>query len=258
MSAVDEVIFWGVAYTCFLAATVAYIVALWRGLDVAALVGRLTGALGAGLMVGGLALRLARIGRWLPAGSGEVATAAAVVAVIVLLIFERRGKLQSGGAGVLVWVVLLDSFVLWSLVIGGQGSVALVTGRANVLDVLRVTLDVIACGCLLVSGGLGLARLIPARWSVAGRPSADALDVEAWRALVWGTSALSGRLVIGALAVYLAGRNLWAAESGLLGPMAAWVACGGIVAVERAGGWRATLAMLATAAALVAMLAGGG
>lgn len=254
----DEVVFWGIAYACLLAAAGAYIVVLWRGLDVAALVGRLTGALGAGLMAVGLVLRLARVGRWLPTGGGELATAVAVVAVIVVLILEWRGKLQGGGAGVFVLVVLLDSFVLWSLVVEGRESVALVIGPFQTLDALRVALDVIAYGCLLVGGGIGLVRLIPAQWPVAGRSSGDELDAEAWRALVWGTSALSGGLIIAALAAYLAGRNLWAPESGLLEPMAVWVACSGTVAVERAGGWRAPLVILAIAMVLAVMLGGGG
>ncbi|MDY7039625.1 MAG: hypothetical protein SVX38_02040 [Chloroflexota bacterium] len=231
----DEVVFWGIAYACLLVATGAYLVVLWKGMDVAALVGRLTGALGAVLMTTGLILRLARTGRWFLAGSGEIAVAAVMVAVIVFLGLERWRGLRGDGAGVFLLAVLLDSFALWSLVIRGEGDIPLVAGGGDVLVPLRVALDVVAYGCLLAGGGVGLVRAIPARWPVAGRPSADALDAEAWRAFAWGVSALSGGLVIGALAAYLAGLSLWSPESGLLWSMAVWAVCGGVVAVRRSG-----------------------
>jgi ABC-type transport system involved in cytochrome c biogenesis permease subunit len=257
MIAMDEIVFWGIAYACFLVATGAYVVILWRGLDVAVLVGRLTGSLGAVLMAAGLIIRLARTGRWFPIGSGEVAVAVVVIAAVVFLVVERWGELQGGGAGVFLLVVLLDSFVLWGLVILEEGSIPSVMGDSSVLATLRVALDAVAYGCLLVSGGISLVRMVPARLSIASYLPDDALDAEAWRTLVWGVLALSGGLVIGALAAYLAGRSLWSPESGLLWPMAVWVVCGGSVAVGRAGGWRAALTTLATVAAFVAVLGGG-
>lgn len=264
----DEIVFWGIAYACFLVAAGSYIIVLWRGLDVAALVGRLTGSLAAVLMAAGLVVRLARAGRWFLAGGGEIAVATAIVSVVVFLLLGRRGKLQGGGAGIFLLVVLLDSFALWSLVIGSEGGVPPVAGfvasaqpngEGDVLVALRVALDVVAYGCLLVGGGIGLVRLIPAQWPLAGRPPADALDVGVWRAFVWGVSALSGGLVIGALAAYLAGRSLWSPESGLLWPMAVWAVCGGVVAVERAGTgrWLAVLATPVAAAVFMVILGGG-
>ena len=258
MVAVDEIVFWGIAYACFLVAAGAYALVLWQGLDVATLVGRLTGSLGAVLTAAGLAVRMARAGRWLLTGGGEVAVLVAVLAVVAFLLLERRSKLQGAGAGVFLLVVLLDSFALWSLVVRGAGSVPRVAGGGGVLATLRVALDAVAYGCLLVGGGIGLVRMIPARWSAAGRPPEAVLDVEAWRAFVWGASALSGGLLIGVLAAYLAGHGLWSPESGLLWPMGVWAVCGGSVVMEWVGGWRATLATLAAAAAFVVMLGGGG
>jgi len=259
MIAVDEIVFWGIAYACFLVAAGAYAVVLWRGLDVATLVGRLTGSLGAVLTVVGLAVRLARAGRWLLVGSGEVAVLVVVIAVVAFLLLGRRSKLQGGGVGVFLLIVLLDSFALWSLVIRGAGGIPLVAGGGGgVLATLRVALDAVAYGCLLVGGGFGLVGMIPARWPAAGRPSADAVDVAAWQAFIWGASALSGGLLIGVLAAYLAGYSLWSPESGLLWSMGVWAVCGGSVVVERVGSWRAALATLATAAAFVVMLGGGG
>ncbi|HIP95919.1 MAG TPA: hypothetical protein EYH32_01745, partial [Anaerolineae bacterium] len=123
MVAVDEIVFWGIAYACFLVAAGAYALVLWQGLDVATLVGRLTGSLGAVLTAAGLAVRMARAGRWLLTGGGEVAVLVAVLAVVAFLLLERRSKLQGAGAGVFLLIVLLDSFVLWSLVVRGAGSV---------------------------------------------------------------------------------------------------------------------------------------
>jgi hypothetical protein len=254
---VDEVIFWGIAYAFLLASAGAYIVVLWRGLDVAALVGRLMGAVGAVLAAAGLILCLARTCRWFQMESSELAVMAAAVAVIVVLILERWGRLRGGAAGVLVLVVLLYSFALWGLVIGGGDEILSVAGKVNFLQASPVLLNAIAYGCLLVAGGIGLVRLIPARGSVAGRPPEDVLDDEAWRVFVWATSALSGGLAVGAGDAYLSGRNLWSSEAGLLLPMAVWLVCGGTVAVKRAGGWRATLATLATVVTFVVMLSGG-
>ncbi|MCR4407965.1 MAG: hypothetical protein NUW24_13780 [Anaerolineae bacterium] len=273
---VDEVAFWGMAYACLLAAAGAYIVALWRRADQATLVGRVTGALGVVLMMAGLAIRLIGSDHWLPVVSSEVTTATLAVAIVLFLIWERQGKLQWYGAGIFVLVVLLDSLVLRDLVMDGQTKPALTHGGFNILDLLSVWLRVVAGGCLLVGGGLGLMRLIPMRRPLADRESEGELDScrttpaelsyvtegkldgGAWRAFVWGISALSGSLIVSAVATALAGRDPWAAESGLLRPLATWAVCAGTVAVERARGWRASLALLAAAVTCITMLSGGG
>lgn len=244
----DEVSLWGIAYACFLAATGAYIVAWWRRVDQAALVGRVTGALGAVLVMAGLAIRLIGSGRWLPVAGGDVMATTLVVTVILFLAWERQGKLQWYGAGVFVLAVLLDSFVLRDLVINGQVKTALTNGGFNALDSLSVWLRVGAYGCLLVGGGLGL---------IDSRTTPGELSYVTERAFVWGTSALSGSLIVSTVALALVGRDPWAAESGLLWPLAAWAVCAGTVAVERARGWRASLALLAAAVTCVVMLSGG-
>lgn len=255
---VDEISLWGMAYACFLAATGAYIVALWRRADQAVPVGRITGTFGVVLMVAGLAIRLIGRGRWLPVTGDDVMVATLAIAVILFFMWERQGKLQRYGAGIFVLVLLLDSFVLRGLVTGGQGGIARAMGGFNILDVLRVALEVVAYGCLLVGGGIGLVRLIPVRWPLADRVPEDEPDERAWRAFVWGISALSGSLIVGTVATALAGRDPWAAESGLLWPMATWAVGAGTVAVEQARGWRAPLALLAAAVTCIAMLSGGG
>lgn len=254
---VDEISLWGMAYACFLAATGAYIVALWRRVDQAVLVGKITGVLGAVLTMAGLIIRLLDRGCWLSVTGDDVMVATLAIAVILFFIWERQGKLQRYGAGIFVLVLLLDSFVLRDLVTGGQGGIARAMGGFNILDVLRVALVVVAYGCWLVGGGLGLMRLIPARWPLADRGPGGELEGEAWRAFVWGISALSGSLIVSTVATALAGRDPWAAESGLLGPLATWAVGAGTVAVERRRGWRASLALLAVAVIWIAMLSSG-
>ncbi|MBC7249768.1 MAG: hypothetical protein H5T62_05730 [Anaerolineae bacterium] len=252
----DEVVFWGVAYACILAATVAYGLFLWRKADMAALIGRVTGGISAGLMAAGLALRLLRMGRWLPVGGGEFAVAVGIVTIGMFLVRERRGEVVGAGAGILGLVLLLYSWALWSLVVRSE-TVPSPAGSPHFVEVLLALLGAVAYGCMLVSGGIGLVGLIPSRWSVMARPPLEALELESWRTFVGGASLLSGELLVKALVMYLWGRDLWSPEAGLLGPLAVGAVCGGALMVMQADRWRSHLASLTAVMACLAIFSGG-
>lgn len=252
----DEVVFWGIAYACMLAAAVAYGVFLWRNANVAALIGRVTGGMSAGLMAAGLALRLIRTGRWLPLGGGEVAVAVGIVAVSVFLVREQRDEVVGGGVGVWGLVLLLSSWALWSLVVRSE-AVPSPADSPPFVEAVLVLGGIVAYGCILVSGGIGLVGLIPSRWPVAARPPLEALELESWRTFVGGATLLSGEVFVRALVMYLWGRDLWSPEAGLLGPLAVGAVCGGALMVTQADRWRLPLASLTAVMACLAIFSGG-
>ena len=119
---IDEVPFLGIAYACFLIATVTYAIHLAKGDRGIGRAGTWTSLLGTVILIGGLVIRAVRAGHWLPVGIYELSLTFTLSIVSLYLLLEHLARTKGAGAFVMPLVLLVHTYALLILPPGAKAA----------------------------------------------------------------------------------------------------------------------------------------
>ena len=200
----DEVPFLGIAYACFLIATVAYAIHLAKGDREVGRAGTWTSLLGAVILAGGLLVRTVRTGHatvapiWLPVGIYELSLTLTLAIVSLYLLLEHLARTSgecrrtARGAGAFVMPVVLLVYTYAFLLLPPTARLA--EPPAPVLRTpwfgLYILGVLIAYGFFAVACGAGLfylcANVALAKEGAGIFPPLEVIDGLNYRAVAYG------------------------------------------------------------------------
>jgi len=267
---VDEVPFLGIAYACFLIATVAYAIHLAKGDREIGRAGTWASLLGAVILTGGLVVRVIRVGHgtvapnWLPVGIYELSLTLTLVIVFLHLLLEHlarasgeRGR-TAGGAGAFVMplVLLVHTYAILILPPTARLVEPLAPALRSPWFGLYVLGVLIAYGFFAVACGVGLlylcANVALAREGVGVFPPLEVIDGLNYRAVAYGFPWLTVGLAAGSWWTWRAWGSYWSlGEIWILVP---WLIYAASLHLRKSGRWSARRSALFSTLGFVVVL----
>jgi cytochrome c-type biogenesis protein CcsB len=218
---VDEVPFLGIAYACFLIATVAYAIHLAKGDREIGRAGTWTSLLGAVILAGGLLVRTVRAGHWLPVGIYELSLTLTLAIVCLYLLLEhlartsgeRRRTARGAGAFVMPLVLLVHTYAILLLPSTTRLAEPLAPALRSPWFGLYILGVLIAYGFFAIACGAGLLYLcanVALAREVAGIfPPLEVIDGLNYRAVAYGFPWLTAGLAAGSWWAWRAWGSYW-------------------------------------------------
>jgi len=263
---VDEVPFLGVAYACFLIATVAYAIHLAKGDREIGRAGTWTSLLGAVILAGGLLVRMVRAGHWLPVGIYELSLTLTLVVVSLYLLLEhlartsgeRRRTARGAGAFVMPLVLLVCTYAFLLL----PPTARLAESPAPVLRSpwfgLYILGVLIAYGFFAVACGAGLlylcANVALAKEGAEIFPPLEVIDGLNYRAVAYGFPWLTAGMAAGSWWAWQAWGSCWALRE--IWILVSWLIYAASLHLRRSGRWSALFSILGFVVVLLTFMGG--
>jgi ABC-type transport system involved in cytochrome c biogenesis permease subunit len=216
---VDEVPFLGVAYACFLIATVAYAIYLAKGDREIGRAGTWTSLLGAVILAGGLLVRTLRAEHgtvapnWLPVGIYELSLTLTLAIVSVHLLLEHLARIRGAGAFVMLLALLVHTYAILILPPTARLAEPLAPALRSPWFGLYILGVLMAYGFFAIACGAGLlylcADVAVARGSTGIFPPLEVIDGLNYRAVAYGFPWLIAGLAAGSWWAWRAWGNYW-------------------------------------------------
>ncbi len=255
---VDEVPFLGIAYACFLIATVAYAIHLAKGDREIGRAGTWTSLLGAVILAGGLLVRTVRAGHWLPVGIYELSLTLTLAIVSLYLLMEHLVRIRGAGAFVMALVLLVHTYAILLLPPTARLAEPLAPALRSPWFGLHILGVLVAYGFFAVACGTGLlylcANVALAREGVGIFPPLEVIDGLNYRAVAYGFPWLTVGLAAGSWWAWQAWGSYWhwsSREVCILGP---WLIYAASLHLRRWGRWSARRSALFSALGFVVVL----
>jgi cytochrome c-type biogenesis protein CcsB len=255
---VDEVPFLGIAYACFLIATVAYAIHLTKGDREIGRAGMWTSLLGAVILISGLVVRAVQTGRWFPVGIYELSLALTLAIVALYLLLERVTRIREAGAFTMLLVLLVHTYAILIL----PSTARLAEPPAPVLRSSWLglyTLGVlVAYGFFAVACGAGLlylcANIALARGVVGVFPPLEVVDRLNYRAVACGFPWLTAGLAAGSWWAWRAWGSYWHWSSAEIWILIPWLIYAASLHLRRSSRWSACRSALFSTLGFVVVL----
>ncbi len=263
---VDEVPFLGMAYACFLIATVAYAIHLAKGDREVGRAGTWTSLLGAVILTGGLVVRGVRAEHWLPVGVYELSLTLTLVIVSLYLLLEhlartsgeRRRTARGAGAFVMPLVLLVHTYAILLLPPTARLAEPLAPALRSPWFGLYILGGLIAYGFFAVACGAGLlylcANVALARKGVGIFPPLEIIDELNYRAVAYGFPWLTMGLAASSWWAWRAWGSYWRWSSGEIWILVPWLIYGASLHLRRSGRWSARSSALFSTLGFVVVL----
>jgi cytochrome c-type biogenesis protein CcsB len=253
---VDEVPFLGIAYACFLIATVAYAIHLAKGDREVGRAGMWTSLLGAVILASGLLVRTVRAGHWLPVGIYELSVTLALVIVSLYLLLEHLAKTRGAGAFVMPLVLLVHTYAILLLPPTTRLAEPLAPALRSPWFGLYILGVLIAYGFFAVACGAGLlylcANVALAREVVGIFPPLEVIDGLNYRAVAHGFPWLTAGLAASSWWAWRAWGSYWSlGEIWILVP---WLIYAASLHLRKSSRWSARHSALFSTLSFVVVL----
>jgi len=255
---VDEVPFLGIAYACFLIATVAYATHLAKGDREIGRAGTWTSLLGAVILTSGLLVRMVRAGHWLPVGIYELSLILTLAIVSLYLLLEHLSGTKGGGAFVMPLVLLVHTHAILLLPPTARLVKPLAPALRSPWFGFHILGLLIAYGFFAVACGTGLlylcANVALARGGVGIFPPLEVIDGLNYRAMAYGFPWLTVGLAAGSWWAWRSWGSYWhwsSEEVCILGP---WLIYAASLHLRRSGRWSARRSALFSTLGFVVVL----
>jgi len=253
---VDEVPFLGIAYACFLIATVAYAIHLAKGDREVGRAGMWTSLLGAVLLASGLLVRTVRAGHWLPVGIYELSLTLALVIVSLYLLLEHLARTRGAGAFVMPLVLLVHTYAILLLPPTTRLAEPLAPALRSPWFGLYILGVLIAYGFFAVACGAGLLYLcanVALTREVAGIfPPLEVIDALNYRAVAYGFPWLTAGLAASSWWAWRAWGSYWSlGEIWILVP---WLIYAASLHLRKSSRWSARHSALFSTLSFVVVL----
>ncbi|MFB0534336.1 MAG: cytochrome c biogenesis protein CcsA [Anaerolineae bacterium] len=216
---VDEVPFLGIAYACFLIATVAYAIYLAKGDREIGHAGTWTSLLGAVILAGGLLVRTVQAGHgtvapnWLPVGIYELSLTLTLAIVSLHLLLEHLARIRGAGAFVMPLALLVHTYAILILPPTAKLAEPLAPALRSPWFGLYILGVLMAYGFFAVACGVGLLYLCAdvalARGSAGVFPPLEVIDGLNYRAVAYGFPWLTVGLAAGSWWAWRAWGSYW-------------------------------------------------
>ena len=253
---VDEVPFLGIAYACFLIATVAYAIHLAKGDREVGRAGTWTSLLGAVILAGGLLVRTVRAGHWLPVGIYELSLTLALIIVSLYLLLEHLVRTRGAGAFVMPLVLLVHTYAILLLPPTARLAEPLAPALRSLWFGLYILGVLIAYGFFAVACGAGLlylcANVALAREVVGIFPPLEVIDRLNYRAVAYGFPWLTAGLAASSWWAWRAWGSYWSlGEIWILVP---WLIYAASLHLRKSSRWSARHSALFSTLSFVVVL----
>ncbi len=263
---VNEVPFLGIAYACFLIATVAYAIYLAKGDREIGRAGMWTSLLGAVILAAGLLVRMVRTGHWLPVGVYELSLTLTLVIVFLYLLLEhlirtsgeRHRTARGTGAFVMFLVLLVHTYAILLL----PPTARLAEPLAPVLRSLWLGLYIlgvlIAYGFFAIACGAGLLYLCAGvslvREGAGILPPLEVIDELNHRAVAYGFPWLTVGLAAGSWWAWRAWGSYWHWSSAEIWILVLWLIYAASLHLRKSSRWSAHRSALFSVLGFVVVL----
>jgi cytochrome c-type biogenesis protein CcsB len=255
---IDEVSFLGIAYACFLIATVTYVIYLVRGDREIGRVGTWTSLSGAVILIGGLVARAVRAGHWLPVGTYELSLTLTLVIVSLYLLLEHLAETRGAGAFVMPLVLLVYTYAILLFLSTARLAEPLAPTLHSPWFGLHILGVLIAYGFFAVACGAGLlylcANVALTRESVVVFPPLEVVDGLNRRAVAYGFPWLTVGLAAGSWWAWRAWGSYWHWSSAEIWILIPWLVYGSSLHLRRSGRWSACHSALFSTLGFVVVL----
>ena len=215
----DEVPFLGIAYACFLIATIAYASYLAKGDREIGRSGTWTSLLGAVILAGGLLVRTLRAEHgtvapnWLPVGIYELSLTLTLAIVSLHLLLEHLARIRGAGAFVMPLALLVHTYAILILPPTARLAEPLAPALRSPWFGLYILGVLTAYGFFAVACGAGLLYLCAdvalARGSAGVFPPLEVIDGLNYRAVAYGFPWLIAGLAAGSWWAWRAWGSYW-------------------------------------------------
>ena len=216
---VDEVPFLGIAYACFLIATIAYASYLAKGDREIGRSGTWTSLLGAVILAGGLLVRTVQAGHgtvapnWLPVSIYELSLTLTLAIVSLHLLLEHLARIRGAGAFVMPLALLVYTYAILILPPTARLAEPLAPALRSPWFGLYILGVLMAYGFFAVACGAGLLYLCAdvalARGSAGIFPPLEVIDGLNYRAVAYGFPWLTVGLAAGSWWAWRAWGSYW-------------------------------------------------
>ena len=246
---VDEIPLLGIAYACFLIATVVYAIHLAKGDGKIGRAGTWTSLLGAVILAGGLLVRMVRAGHgtvapiWLPVGIYELSLSLTLAIVSLYLLLEHLARTRGAGAFVMPLVLLVHTYAILLLPPTARLAEPLAPALRSPWFGLHIVGVLIAYGFFAVACGTGLlylcAHVALARGGVEIFPPLAVIDGLNYRAVAYGFPWLTVGLAAGSWWAWRAWGSYWRWSSGEIWILVPWLIYAASLHLHRLDRWSA-------------------
>ncbi len=229
---IDEVPFLGVSYACFLIATIAYAIHLAKGDREIGRAGTWAGLLGVAILAGGLLMRAARVGHWLPVGIYELSLALTLAIVSLYLLLEcwaggEHRTIRGAGAFVMVLALFVHSYAILLLPPTARVAKPLTPVLRSPWFGLYILGVLLAYGFFATACGAGLlylcANAASARKGSGFFPRLEVIDELNYRAVACGFPWLTVGLAAGSWWAWRAWGSYWRWSSAEVWVLVPWL-----------------------------------
>jgi cytochrome c-type biogenesis protein CcsB len=253
---VDEVPFLGIAYACFLIATVAYAIHLAKGDREVGRAGTWTSLLGAVILASGLLVRTVRAGHWLPVGIYELSLSLALVIVSLYLLLEHLARTRGAGVFVMPLVLLVHTYAILLLPPTARLAEPLAPALRSLWFGLYILGVLIAYGFFAVACGAGLlylcANVALAREVVGIFPPLEVIDRLNYRAVAYGFPWLTAGLAASSWWAWRAWGSYW--SLGEIWILVSWLIYAASLHLRKSSRWSARHSALFSTLSFVVVL----
>ena len=255
---VNEVPFLGIAYACFLIATVAYAIHLAKGDQEIGRAGTWTSLLGAVILAGGLLVRTVRAGHWLPVGIYELSITLTLAIVSLHLLLEHLTRTREAGAFVMPFALLVHTYALLILPPTARLAEPLAPALRSPWFGLHILGVLIAYGFFAVACGTGLlylcASVALARENVGIFPPLEVIDGLNYRAVAYGFPWLTVGLAAGSWWAWRAWGSYWRWSSAEIWILVPWMIYAVPLYLRKSSHWSARCSALFSTLGFVVVL----
>jgi len=255
---VNEVPFLGIAYSCFLIATIAYAIHLAKGDREMGRAGTWTSLLGAVILAGGLLVRAVRAGHWLPVGVYELSLTLTLVTVFLYLLLEHLARTRGAGAFVMFLVLLVYTYAILLLPPTAKLAEPLAPALRSLWLGLYMLGVLIAYGFFAIACGAGLlylcTRIVLARGGAGIFPPLGVIDALNDRAVAYGFPWLTVGLAAGSWWAWRAWGSYWHWSSAEIWILVLWLIYAASLHLRKSSRWPASLSALFSTLGFVVVL----
>ena len=255
---VNEVPFLGIAYSCFLIATIAYAIHLAKGDREMGRAGTWTSLLGAVILAGGLLVRAVRAGHWLPVGVYELSLTLTLVTVFLYLLLEHLARTRGAGAFVMFLVLLVYTYAILLLPPTAKLAEPLAPALRSLWLGLYMLGVLIAYGFFAIACGAGLlylcTRIVLARGGAGIFPPLGVIDALNDRAVAYGFPWLTVGLAAGSWWAWRAWGSYWRWSSAEIWILVLWLIYAASLHLRKSSRWPASLSALFSTLGFVVVL----
>jgi ABC-type transport system involved in cytochrome c biogenesis permease subunit len=263
---VNEVPFLGIAYACFLIATVAYAIHLAKGDREIGRAGTWTSLLGVVILAGGLLVRMVGTRHWLPVGVYELSLTLTLVIVSLYLFLEhlirtsdeRHQAARGAGAFVMFLVLLVYTYAILLLPPTARLAEPLAPALRSLWLGLYILGVLIAYGFFAIACGAGLLYLCTsvalARGGEGIFPPLEIIDELNDRAVAYGFPWLTVGLAAGSWWAWRAWGSYWHWSSAEIWILVLWLIYAASLHLRKSSRWSAPLSALFSTLGFVVVL----